>query len=675
MLPTNPFPYQDLAKQFIWALRPDIRAGASASDLPSEAFNRWWGICARAEFPAWSDGDVDNISVLVDPRQAILIDGLKVQFPRAIDLALQQRPDVQQTFSVNGKVDPIAVTAWFFVFGIKELRLQAIVNDDLIRLLDQPIMNSAFKAGDGVPALTILMRLIWQLMGSAQKTAMPLSDSASRQKFITWFFCNALKNYDLSYLLAGRWRQWLLQEVEISEGKDELVPRFMMLEYSASPELQKRLRSNGDQQARDLLALAKQHLASEKSHWAWLQMPAENKPDTAQPTEDDVVSEPNLPANKPFGVNLFGFAYGELGIGEDLRMAVAACELAKVAYRVINVDAGSSLRQADQILKEQVEEAGKQAPYAVNIFCMPIFDIISRIFLIRGAQVFEGHYNIAWAPWELAVWPKAWKKSFSLFDEIWAGSPFSLEMYRKSTIKPSSLMPLVVSVDRVKQCSRSHFGLPLKHFLFLYVFDFNSHLERKNPQAAILAFQAAFPKGADIEVGLVLKVMNSRLDDPQWLQFVAQCKQDPRIILINQTMDRGEILGLIETCDAYISPHRAEGFGRTLAEAMLLGKPLIATNYSGNASFMHPELTLPVSYALTPLVEGDYHFIEPSDVASWANPSVEHMKEQLLLARQFAKDAERVSQLKRYAEKEFGAQRTADLLKGRMRQIHAQLHA
>jgi hypothetical protein len=90
---------------------------------------------------------------------------------------------------------------------------------------------------------------------------------------------------------------------------------------------------------------------------------------------------------------------------------------------------------------------------------------------------------------------------------------------------------------------------------------------------------------------------------------------------------------------------------------------------------MHPELTLPVSYELTPLVEGDYHFIEKSDAASWANPLVEHMKEQLLMARQFARDSERVNQLKRYAEKEFGAQRTADLLKGRMRQIYAQLHA
>lgn len=236
-------------------------------------------------------------------------------------------------------------------------------------------------------------------------------------------------------------------------------------------------------------------------------------------------------------------------------------------------------------------------------------------------------------------------------------------------------MPLVVSVDRLNRCSRSHFGLPAKPFLYLYIFDFNSHLERKNPQAAILAFQAAFPNKSDDELGLVLKVMNSKQEDAEWLQFVAQCKLDPRIVLINQTMDRGEILGLIEVCDAYVSPHRAEGFGRTLAEAMLLGKPLVATNFSGNASFMHPEYTLPVNYELRPLSEGDYHFIEKSDQASWANPSIEHMKEQLLMARQFAQDSNRLQQLKNYAQSEFGVQRTADLLKGRMRQIYAQLHA
>ena len=41
--------------------------------------------------------------------------------------------------------------------------------------------------------------------------------------------------------------------------------------------------------------------------------------------------------------------------------------------------------------------------------------------------------------------------------------------------------------------------------------------------------------------------------------------------------------------DCYVSLHRSEGFGLTIAEAMALGKPAIATAYSGNLEFMTAE--------------------------------------------------------------------------------------
>jgi len=41
--------------------------------------------------------------------------------------------------------------------------------------------------------------------------------------------------------------------------------------------------------------------------------------------------------------------------------------------------------------------------------------------------------------------------------------------------------------------------------------------------------------------------------------------------------------------DCYASLHRSEGFGLTMAEAMALGKPTIATAYSGNLDFMTTE--------------------------------------------------------------------------------------
>jgi len=110
-------------------------------------------------------------------------------------------------------------------------------------------------------------------------------------------------------------------------------------------------------------------------------------------------------------------------------------------------------------------------------------------------------------------------------------------------------MPLPVSVDRGYTSPRSSFGLPARKFLYLFIFDFNSHLARKNPQAVIAAFRKAFP-AKDKEVNLVLKVMNAKDSDPRWQEFVKLCEKDDRIWLITETLDRPDVLGLMESCDA-----------------------------------------------------------------------------------------------------------------------------
>ena len=216
------------------------------------------------------------------------------------------------------------------------------------------------------------------------------------------------------------------------------------------------------------------------------------------------------------------------------------------------------------------------------------------------------------------------------------------------------------------------------------MYDFSSYQERKNPQAAIKAFQEAFPLKSDLKaaasknndgkVGLVLKVMNTKPNNPDWLEFEKLIAGDDRITVINKTLDREEILGLIQVCDAYVSPHRAEGFGRTLAEAMLFGKPVIATNYSGNTFYMHSELTLPVQYQLMPMKQGDYHFVEDNDNAVWAEPSIKDMAIQMQLAIEKSQDPEFKIQLQQYAAETFNPAKTGRMLKERLEQIQAQLN-
>ena len=154
----------------------------------------------------------------------------------------------------------------------------------------------------------------------------------------------------------------------------------------------------------------------------------------------------------------------------------------------------------------------------------------------------------------------------------------------------------------------------------LYVFDFLSYVERKNPFAAIRAFQLAFPDRS-CSVGLVIKVMNGDCKNKKWQEMLNLIGHDVRIFVINKTISRSEVLALIHLCDSFLSLHRSEGFGRGPAEAMLLGKPVVVTNYSGNTDFTHSDNSYLVDYQLIPVPGEDYVFTEGQ---VWADPDVEH---------------------------------------------------
>jgi glycosyltransferase involved in cell wall biosynthesis len=658
---------EKLALQYVWLLRKDVRKGALSSAPPTSFFYQWWILQGRSEYRAWdslTDKQRDSLRQLTT---AMTIDGVEIKLPHAISLIANLRADVREKFTENGKLNALALAGWFFMMGIKEHALEPIIDDELIRMLDKPLIsqnNSESSLSDGkvtVPSLTILMRLIWEMLDSSIKKNMPLDKVDSRENFIHWFFGSALKSYPLGPLLANRWKCWLLQDQLAFPQAQITVPRFALIDYQVQPELRKQFNLDSIDGAKGLLNWSKTALADK---WSWLL------------EEDHLDSKKSIPIvplkQRPFGVNLYGFAFGELGIGEDLRMAVAACESAGIPYRIVNINAGNDLRQNDVVLSQQVEDSLHEAPYAINIFCLPAFDMVARVFLKMGPEHFDNHYNIGWWPWELSTWPAAWGSVFDLVDEVWSGSSFSLETYQKNTLKPCFLMPLATNVDRVKTLTRKHFGLPKTAFLFLYVLDFNSSLNRKNPHALVEAFKQAFGSG-DRSVALVLKIMNVSEEDSRWQEFKSLCAQDSRIHILNTTMDRPEILGLIKVCDAYVSPHRAEGFGRTLAEAMLFGKPVVATNYSGNVDFMEPSLTLPVDYELVPVGEGDYHFVEPQDQAVWAEPSIAHLAEQMQSARLMAKNPEQVKSIMSYARQELSVGKTAKLLKARLSQIQTQL--
>ena len=107
------------------------------------------------------------------------------------------------------------------------------------------------------------------------------------------------------------------------------------------------------------------------------------------------------------------------------------------------------------------------------------------------------------------------------------------------------------------------------------------------------------------------------------------------IRLIEGMLPEADMAGLMAAADIVISLHRSEGFGLVPAQAMALGKPVIATAWSGNLDFMNKDNSALVSYSLVPVHDPEGAF--QSDNQSWADANVEDAAEWL---RRLAGDAD-----------------------------------
>ena len=179
-------------------------------------------------------------------------------------------------------------------------------------------------------------------------------------------------------------------------------------------------------------------------------------------------------------------------------------------------------------------------------------------------------------------------------------------------------MPMAVDLPRTDPQPRARFALRDGVFQFLLVFDWQSWPARKNPAGAIEAFRIAFPRGSE-PVGLAIKMIGLEPWNSDFRAFKALADTDRRITLLAGTLDRQTLAALYRSCDAYVSLHRAEGFGRTIAEAMLTGKPVVATNWSGNTDFFDATTGCPVEFTLRPVESGEYPY---ADGQVWAEPDL-----------------------------------------------------
>ena len=244
-----------------------------------------------------------------------------------------------------------------------------------------------------------------------------------------------------------------------------------------------------------------------------------------------------------------------------------------------------------------------------------------------GRDLPPSAYNIIYPTWELSIYPQEWAKQLDRFDEIWAPSKFVFDSISKAVSKPVFHMPLATDLRLTSFLGRRYFDFPESSYLFLFYFDFNSYIDRKNPFAVIGAFEKLCSARPDADTRLVIK-LNRHIDSrvanlgfPRLIEAVNDCQYRDRVIIIDKVISDNEVKNLVRCCDCFVSLHRSEGFGRGMAEAMFLGKPVIATGYGGNLDFMNEANSCLVRYKLIDVEEEQYPCAKGQ---VWAEPDVDH---------------------------------------------------
>jgi glycosyltransferase involved in cell wall biosynthesis len=257
-------------------------------------------------------------------------------------------------------------------------------------------------------------------------------------------------------------------------------------------------------------------------------------------------------------------------------------------------------------------------PFPVTVLNTGLDIAVPDAYRLAGLHPRAGVYRVAVWWWELDRLPSEWLGRGRAVDEIWAPTAFIAGALRPLG-KPVHLISPSVELPAFEPLPKAAFGLDPGRFTFLFVFDMNSRMARKNPLALVRAFRRTFRPDEPVE--LVIKVSpQEALWAENWRELRAATAA-AGVKLIDRALSRGELLGLMNAADAYVSLHRSEGFGLTMAEAMLLGKPTAATGYAGNVDFMTAANSYLIDHSLVPITTPEV--VAPPG-AVWAEPSVEH---------------------------------------------------
>lgn len=336
------------------------------------------------------------------------------------------------------------------------------------------------------------------------------------------------------------------------------------------------------------------------------------------------------------------------GLGQSARLCYEA--LQELGLPVYGVDISHSLMQKLDMADYPFEDGRTiQGPATliihVNAPLMPLALLALGRTFVRDRRV------VGYWAWELPEAPNDWRNGTPCVHDIWVTSQFTAEAIKPiAGTKPVHVIHHPVALARTSLPADTtpdlHETANKRPLQVLTLFNAASSIARKNPAASILAFQKAFPDQSCAH--LTVKAMNLDLFPAGAKAIYDLIATSDNISLIEATMDETELSRLYQIHDVVLSLHRAEGFGLPIVEAMLAGKVVVATDWSGSTDFLTSANGCPVPYTLIPARDPQQTYEFPSQM--WADPDIEAASQalkrlrndeglRLQLGRQAAEDA------------------------------------
>ncbi|MEO3999480.1 glycosyltransferase [Mesorhizobium sp. CAU 1732] len=226
--------------------------------------------------------------------------------------------------------------------------------------------------------------------------------------------------------------------------------------------------------------------------------------------------------------------------------------------------------------------------------------------------------------WESTVIPDGWHLPFSLADEIWTASDWGADVLRRNIARPHRVHVVPAGVDGA--AFRPH-GPTLPMIDRIEGFKF-LHVGKAEPRKGTVELLYAFDRAFDDEpVYLVLACHNRFIPGFDTVRFLENmCLRRRRFIVPVQPLpDRSAVGALYRSCDAFVAPSRAEGWGLPALEAMASGLPTALTRYGGHAAFAHPGNSVGIPYTMAPIDRGALPALERADgnYGEWAAPDID----------------------------------------------------